>query len=63
MKRILFALLVLVSMVYSQSLTGDRICIDPGHGGHEGDDRFIEATGFWESESNLTKGLELRDIL
>jgi len=53
----------MVSIVFSQDLTGVRICIDPGHSGHENDDRFVEATGFWESESNLTKGLELRDIL
>ena len=62
MKKILL-LAAMVSLVFSQDLTGVRICIDPGHSGHEGDDRFMEATGFWESESNLTKGLELRDIL
>jgi len=62
MKKI-FLLAAMVSMVFSQDLSGVRICIDPGHSGHEGDDRFIEATGFWESESNLTKGLELRGIL
>jgi len=61
-KRILL-LALLFSLAVSQDLTGVRICIDPGHSGHEGDDRFIEATGFWESESNLTKGLELRSIL
>ena len=63
MKKSILVLLVLASMLFSQDLTGVRICLDPGHGGHEGDDRFIEATGFWESESNLTKGLELRTIL
>ena len=62
MKKI-FLLAMIASMVFAQDLTGVRICIDPGHSGHEGDDRFIEATGFWESESNLTKGLELRSIL
>ena len=39
------------------------IYINPGHGGHDSNDRFIAETGFWESESNLTKGLRLRDIL
>lgn len=63
MKKIIILLTALLSFTYAQSLSGTRIAIDPGHSGHEGDDRFIEATGFWESESNLTKGLELRDIL
>jgi len=62
MKKI-FLLAMMASMVWAQDLSGVRICIDPGHSGHEGDDRFMEATGFWESESNLTKGLELRAIL
>jgi len=62
MKRLLL-LTILLSSLFGQDLTGVRICIDPGHGGHESDDRFIPATGFWESESNLTKGLELREIL
>ena len=44
-------------------MTGISICINPGHGGHDSDDRFIEETGYWESEGNLTKGLYLRDIL
>ena len=62
MKKILL-LTVMVSLAFSQDLSDVRICIDPGHSGYEDDDRFIEATGFWESESNLTKGLELRSIL
>ncbi|MBT4034900.1 MAG: T9SS type A sorting domain-containing protein [Candidatus Marinimicrobia bacterium] len=62
MKKIII-LIALVSSLFSQDLTGVRICIDPGHSGHESDDRYIAETGFWESESNLTKGLELRSIL
>ncbi|MBC8376673.1 MAG: N-acetylmuramoyl-L-alanine amidase [FCB group bacterium] len=62
MKRLLI-LIALVSSTFSQDLNGVRICIDPGHSGHESDDRYMAATGFWESESNLTKGLELRSIL
>lgn len=42
--------------------TGLKIMINPGHGGHDSDDRGMP-NGFWESEGNLTKGLELRDIL
>ncbi len=63
MRKLLLLLMVVTSVAYSQDLTDVRICIDPGHSGHESDDRYMEATGFWESESNLTKGLELRDIL
>ncbi|MCK7533161.1 MAG: hypothetical protein MZV63_20050 [Marinilabiliales bacterium] len=42
-------------------LTGYRIFINPGHGGHDSDDRHMLATDFWESEGNLVKGLYLRD--
>ncbi|MGN0238642.1 MAG: Ig-like domain-containing protein [Paludibacteraceae bacterium] len=48
-----------------------RIYINPGHGGYSGDDRGIAAypfasgdtLGFWESSSNLTKGLRLDTML
>jgi len=42
--------------------TGLKVMINPGHGGNDSDDRGMP-NGFWESESNLTKGLWLRDIL
>ena len=60
---ITFLAFLLVGQLFSQDFSGISICINPGHGGHDGDDRFIEETGFWESEGNLTKGLYLRDIL
>lgn len=63
MKRLVTGLLLFVFPLFSQDLTGIRICIDPGHGGTESDDRPNEEVGFYESASNLTKGLELRDIL
>ena len=65
MKRIYIILIAVLSAfnLYSQDFTGIKICINPGHGGHDGDDRYIEETGFWESEGNLTKGLYLRDIM
>ncbi len=65
MRKIILILLVfsLVSNLFSQDFSDISICINPGHGGHDGDDRYIEETGFWESEGNLTKGLYLRDIL
>lgn len=48
-----------------------RIYINPGHGGHDSDDRNVriypfasgDPKGFWESNSNLDKGLKLRDML
>jgi N-acetylmuramoyl-L-alanine amidase len=40
-----------------------RFFINPGHGGHDSDDRNIPATGFWESEGNLEKGLYLKNLL
>jgi N-acetylmuramoyl-L-alanine amidase len=44
-------------------LAGYKIFVNPGHGGFDSNDRFIEATGFWESQGNLVKGLHLRKIL
>lgn len=48
-----------------------RIYINPGHGGHDSDDRNItiypfkqgDPLGFWESNSNLDKGLKLDTML
>lgn len=48
-----------------------KIYVNPGHGGHDSDDRWVEVppftnqdpNGFWESNSNLVKGLDLRDML
>ncbi len=42
--------------------SGLTVVVNPGHGGHDSDDRGMP-NGFWESESNLTKGLWLRDLL
>jgi hypothetical protein len=56
----------------AQDLTGVKIHINPGHGGWDGDDRGIPTplypsvgpnVGFWESQSNLDKGLQLRTML
>ncbi len=58
-----FAIILFAVSLSAQDFTGIKICINPGHGGHDSDDRYIPETGFWESESNLTKGLKLRDIL
>jgi N-acetylmuramoyl-L-alanine amidase len=60
-RTIIFSFLLCIPL--SAQFSGIKIMINPGHGGHDSDDRFIEATGFWESEGNLTKGLHLRDLL
>ncbi len=47
------------------------IYINPGHGGHDSDDRNVviepfaqgDPEGFWESNANLDKGLMLRELL
>lgn len=44
-------------------LTGYKIFINPGHGGHDSDDRHMLTTDFWESDGNLEKGLYLRQIM
>jgi len=46
----------------SPDFTGLTVMINPGHGGHDSDDRGMP-NGFWESESNLTKGLWLGSLL
>lgn len=63
MRQIIIVLVFAVSTLFCQDLSGIRICIDPGHGGQESDDRHMVYANFWESESNLTKGLELQEIL
>lgn len=67
MKRIILLIIGLYfwgsSSFSAQSLTGYKICINPGHGGHDSNDRNISEANFWESESNLYKGLHLKGIL
>ncbi len=54
---------IVLTSLNAQSLAGYKIYINPGHGGHDSDDRNMPQANFWESESNLSKGLHLRDIL
>lgn len=74
MKRI--ALLILVALVAALAVEAKKmsdltVVIDPGHGGYDGDDRPIwiypyeynSEEGYWESKSNLVKGLHLQNIL
>ncbi|MBI9032804.1 Ig-like domain-containing protein, partial [bacterium] len=49
--------------MFAQDLSGIKICIDPGHGGHESDDRHIVGPEFWESEGNYSKALHAKEII
>ena len=69
---LLIIFILLSGYVFSQDLTGVKIFINPGHGGWDSDDRGIPTplfpqvgpnVGFWESQSNLDKGLQLWDML
>lgn len=66
MKKILLSALMLCASVVG--MTGaEKVLINPGHGGHDSDDRGITmplgVPMFWESEGNLTRGLYLRDFM
>lgn len=63
MIKILIALTVAVTFINAQDLSGFLICVDPGHGGHESDDRNMTWADFWESESNLSKAYFLDTLL
>lgn len=70
MRRAFIPGLLLLSVLIPYSLegqqddfTGIKAFINPGHGGHDDNDRHMIATDFWESDGNLGKGLFLRDLL
>lgn len=73
MKKLYILLLALFAgtSVFSADLTGVKIYVNPGHGGYDANDRNVatipfplgDNNGFYESTSNLRKGLELRDRL
>lgn len=74
MKKLLGIFLTLFICIALQAgdFTGVKIYINPGHGGYDGaNDRNLitinyalgDTLGFWESWSNLQKGLALRDML
>lgn len=75
MKKIFILFLAFIAnftLLNAADLTGVKIYINPGHGGYDGaNDRNVETIpyalgdtlGFWESWSNLRKGLALRDKL
>ena len=74
MKRIILLLLgalVVASGAYAKRMSELKIYINPGHGGYTSDDRPIriypfeqnDTLGYWESKSNLYKGLHMYHIL
>ncbi|MGC3977245.1 MAG: N-acetylmuramoyl-L-alanine amidase [Paludibacteraceae bacterium] len=74
MKKIwsIICVLAVFSYLNAADFTGIKIYVNPGHGGYNGaNDRNVvtipfalnDTLGFWESSSNLTKGLALRDLL
>ena len=75
MKKLLFTF-VLVFVAFAVSAQGiTKIYINPGHGGWDSDDRYqplppygkvtsnLDTLAFWESSSNLDKGLILYHML
>lgn len=68
MKNILLTAIMLFTATCLMAQTNDdfsglKLFVNPGHGGHDSDDRHMLETDFWESEGNLAKGLHLRDLL
>ena len=59
----LLLLFSLTGVAQDRTFKGYRIFINPGHGGHDADDRHILETNFWESEGNLEKGTTLKNLL
>ena len=60
-----------VASANARALSSVRVYINPGHGGYDSDDRPMQiypfaagdTAGYWESTSNLYKGLHLKYIL
>lgn len=73
MKKLISIFTALTATVSAWALTPEdlTIYINPGHGGHDADDRNVviepfaagDPEGYWESNSNLTKGLYLYNML
>lgn len=64
MKKIFIILLSIITLLSAQDLSGKKLYINPGHGGHDSNDRPpINDSGFYESEGNLTRALVMETIL
>lgn len=74
-KSFLTLALIMVVAVFVTAIAGGdympHVYINPGHGGHESDDRNVviypfvqgDTAGYWESNSNLKKGFALNNCL
>ncbi|MDE6207415.1 MAG: N-acetylmuramoyl-L-alanine amidase [Muribaculaceae bacterium] len=70
-KQSLLLMMACAGILGASAGNGIKVYINPGHGGHDSDDRNVviepykqgDPEGYWESNSNLEKGLALRDIL
>ena len=66
-KYIFLIIFLFIGNISFGQLQGVKICIDPGHGGHDpANDRRIplpHGLVFWESEGNLMTGFHERDLL
>ena len=73
MKKLSFLFIAVAASlcVNATDLKDLKIYINPGHGGYDSDDRNVtvppfaqgDHNGFYESKSNLSKGLSMRDLL
>ena len=64
MKKILVIIFALLSVLSAQDLSGKKLYINAGHGGHDSGDRPpINDAGYWEAEGNLTRALVVETIL
>ncbi len=67
----ILAMLVAVMGIHCALAQQPHVYINPGHGGHDADDRNVvvapfaqgDTMGFWESNSNLWKGFALQEML
>jgi len=66
--KVILILMIYTFTLFAQTqLTGKKICIDPGHGGHDSDDREMplsDGTGtYWESDYNWKRSLWIVPML
>ncbi len=70
MKKIYSIIAVILCTVFTVNaadLGGKKFYVNPGHGGHDSDDRqivlpFSDIPDFWESEGNIERGFHVRDF-
>lgn len=70
-KQVTLLTIACAAVIGASAGNGLKVYINPGHGGHDSNDRNVviepyaqgDPNGYWESNSNLEKGLALRDLL